>query len=298
MVNRTKVAMNLCDMNFLQTLVDYNIYFQKIITDCRLLGIRHPGSLKCLNLIGCMCYNNITGSHKIYSRVHDLPIFFTILLQILKWINPNMPKVKWRYLLQKHLQNCNLCTYSVTKWQIHSLTITNNIVTVLFAYLCTTDWIHFQLASLQCFVQKPYYNFLQFHKIALHTCKLLLHISCPKALNQFYGFLSIINTIKAAIVGFKWQLQQWVFVTYCEPVLTEWLWPHTTQTVLKHTLITHFHSISSRHRQNKLTQSNGSMQHCECVALCKNTSLQKGWFCARSLASCIPRSSKDRSSWI
>ena len=68
--------MNLYDMNFLQTLVDYNIYFQKIITDCRLLGIRHPGSLKCLNLIGCMCYNNITGSHKIYSRVHDLPFFY------------------------------------------------------------------------------------------------------------------------------------------------------------------------------------------------------------------------------
>ena len=39
------------------------------------------------------------------------------------------------------------------------------------------------------------------------------------------------------------------------------------------------------------------MHHYECVALCKDISLQRGRFCARSLASCIPTSSKDRSSW-
>ena len=33
-----------------------------------------------------------------------------------------------------------------------------------------------------------------------------------------------------------------------------------------------------------------------CVVLCKDISLQRGRFCARSLASCIPRSSEDRSS--
>ena len=45
-------------------------------------------------------------------------------------------------------------------------------------------------------------------------------------------------------------------------------------------------------------QSNSSMHHYECVALCKDTSLQRGRFCARSLASCIQRSSEDRSSWM
>ena len=34
------------------------------------------------------------------------------------------------------------------------------------------------------------------------------------------------------------------------------------------------------------------MHHYECVALCKDISLQRGRFCARSLASCIPRSSE------
>jgi len=43
-------------------------------------------------------------------------------------------------------------------------------------------------------------------------------------------------------------------------------------------------------------QPNSSMHHYECVALCKDVSLQTGRFCARSLASCIPRSSEDRSS--
>jgi len=45
-----------------------------------------------------------------------------------------------------------------------------------------------------------------------------------------------------------------------------------------------------------LAQSNGSKHHYECVALCKDISLQRDRFCARSLASCIPRSSEDRSS--
>ena len=45
-------------------------------------------------------------------------------------------------------------------------------------------------------------------------------------------------------------------------------------------------------------QSSSSIHRYECVALCKYISLQKGWFCARSLASCIPRSSEDRSSWM
>jgi len=40
------------------------------------------------------------------------------------------------------------------------------------------------------------------------------------------------------------------------------------------------------------------MHHYECVALCKDISPQRNRFCARSLASCIPRSSEDRSSWM
>ena len=38
--------------------------------------------------------------------------------------------------------------------------------------------------------------------------------------------------------------------------------------------------------------------HHECVVLCKDISLQTGRFCTRSLASCISRSSEDRSSWM
>ena len=45
-------------------------------------------------------------------------------------------------------------------------------------------------------------------------------------------------------------------------------------------------------------QSNCSMHHYECVALCKDISLQRGRFCTRSLASCIPRSSEDKLSWV
>ena len=50
------------------------------------------------------------------------------------------------------------------------------------------------------------------------------------------------------------------------------------------------------HTHTPPIQSHSSMHHYECVALCKNISLQKGRFCTRSLASCIPRSSEDRSS--
>ena len=45
-------------------------------------------------------------------------------------------------------------------------------------------------------------------------------------------------------------------------------------------------------------QSNSSMHHYECVALCKDISPQRGRFCTRSLASCTRRSSEDRSSWM
>ena len=48
----------------------------------------------------------------------------------------------------------------------------------------------------------------------------------------------------------------------------------------------------------KVKQSNSSMQHHGCVALCKYISLQRRRFCARSLASCIPRSSEDMTSWL
>ena len=44
------------------------------------------------------------------------------------------------------------------------------------------------------------------------------------------------------------------------------------------------------------TQCNSSMHRYERVALCKDISLQRGQFCTKSLASCIPRSSEDRSS--
>ena len=44
------------------------------------------------------------------------------------------------------------------------------------------------------------------------------------------------------------------------------------------------------------TQCNSSMHRYECVVLCKDISLQRGQFCTKSLASCIPRSSEDRSS--
>ena len=43
-------------------------------------------------------------------------------------------------------------------------------------------------------------------------------------------------------------------------------------------------------------QSTSSMHHYEYAALYEDISLQRGRFCTRSLASCIPRSSEDRSS--
>ena len=46
------------------------------------------------------------------------------------------------------------------------------------------------------------------------------------------------------------------------------------------------------------SQLNSSMHYYECIALCKDISLQWGWFCTGSLSSCIPRSSEDRSSWM
>ena len=49
-------------------------------------------------------------------------------------------------------------------------------------------------------------------------------------------------------------------------------------------------------RQSNPIQSNSSMHHYDCIALCKDISLRTGIFCTRSLASCIPRSSEDRSS--
>jgi len=45
-------------------------------------------------------------------------------------------------------------------------------------------------------------------------------------------------------------------------------------------------------------QTSSSMRHYECAALCKDISLQRGRFCTRSLASCIQRSSEDRSPWM
>ena len=44
-------------------------------------------------------------------------------------------------------------------------------------------------------------------------------------------------------------------------------------------------------------QSRSSMHHYECVEQCKDISLQRGQLCTRSLASYIPRSREDRSSW-
>ena len=54
------------------------------------------------------------------------------------------------------------------------------------------------------------------------------------------------------------------------------------------------HCITTTHTHT--IKSTSSMYHYECIALCKDISLQRGRFCARSLASCIPRSSEDRSS--
>ena len=57
-------------------------------------------------------------------------------------------------------------------------------------------------------------------------------------------------------------------------------------------------AIISINPSTQFHQSNSSMHHYECVALCKDNCLLRGRFCARSLASCIWRSSEDRSSWM
>ena len=60
--------------------------------------------------------------------------------------------------------------------------------------------------------------------------------------------------------------------------------------------------VNDNHRSlNKGVTEHGLVKqpiHYECVALCKDISLQRGRFCARSVASCIPRSSENRSSWM
>ena len=70
------------------------------------------------------------------------------------------------------------------------------------------------------------------------------------------------------------------------------IWPSETKAATA--------SVVVRHRRAEWplldyapSQSNSSMHRYECVALCKDTSLKRGRFCARSLASCIPRSSED-----
>jgi len=61
----------------------------------------------------------------------------------------------------------------------------------------------------------------------------------------------------------------------------------------------HDHSVptwwNTKLQIDRQYQSNSSMHHYECVVLCKDISLQRGRFCARSLASYIPGSNEDRS---
>jgi len=76
---------------------------------------------------------------------------------------------------------------------------------------------------------------------------------------------------------------------------------HSAHFVVTYSVQTKGHSrrfapASKPYKKTKCLQSNSSMHHYECIALCKDISLPRGWFCTRSLASCIPRSSKDRSS--
>ena len=53
--------------------------------------------------------------------------------------------------------------------------------------------------------------------------------------------------------------------------------------------------LITQHTEHTLSTLNiHSMQHYKCRARCKDISLQRGWFHARSLASCVPRSSEDR----
>jgi len=59
----------------------------------------------------------------------------------------------------------------------------------------------------------------------------------------------------------------------------------------------HKHQQQKKQKKNPI-QSNNSMHHYECIALCKDISLKRGRFCARSLASYILRCSENRSSWM
>ena len=75
-------------------------------------------------------------------------------------------------------------------------------------------------------------------------------------------------------------------------------WPCVVQSLLErvvHVLVDGPLFTASQPHTHTI-QSTSSMYHYECIALCKDISLQRGRFCTRSLASCIPRSSKDRSS--
>jgi len=62
--------------------------------------------------------------------------------------------------------------------------------------------------------------------------------------------------------------------------------------------VNRFWHFDTSHNSSSCTtfQSNSCMHRYECVTLRADISLQRGRFCARSLASCIPRSSEDRSS--
>ena len=71
-------------------------------------------------------------------------------------------------------------------------------------------------------------------------------------------------------------------------------WPCVVQSLLErvvHVLVDGPLFTASQPHTHTI-QSTSSMHHYECADI----SLQRGRFCARSLASCIPRSSEDRSS--
>jgi len=74
------------------------------------------------------------------------------------------------------------------------------------------------------------------------------------------------------------------------------LWDHQLVNVLKTSRPRDHlrHSISMASLSYARCNSSNSMHHYECLAPCKDNTLQRGRFCARSLASYIPRSSKDR----
>jgi len=77
-----------------------------------------------------------------------------------------------------------------------------------------------------------------------------------------------------------------------------WLVSHRLADRCGHFLMSWEVSLDNSVNGDNQSQLNSSMHHYECVALCKDISLQWGWFCTGSLSSCIPRSSEDRSSWM